>query len=88
MQGSGSTRERVVTAKVVCAGWIWHSGSYPVPPAPELSIFEVPRLDPSNLKWELTDQAEQNRADGGGRCLFTDVCPPVHSCPLSLAAAW
>lgn len=42
VQGSSSTRGRVGTAKEVCARQIWHPGSYPVPPAPEVSIFDVP----------------------------------------------
>lgn len=47
---------------------------------------ELPLLDPFGLRWELTDQDKQSGDDGGDRCLFTDMCYRVHTCPLSLAA--
>lgn len=48
--------------------------------------LEFPLLDPFGLRQELTDQDKQSGDDAGDRCLFTEMCCRVHSCPLSLPA--
>lgn len=81
MQGSSSTTGRVVTGKGMCARWVQHPGSYPASSAPEVSIAEVLPFDFFRLRWKLTDQDKQSVDNGGNRCLFTEVCCSVHTCP-------